>query len=170
MAAIRWPEFVDNSLTRDLAHTYRATLTVLSSQNPMVDPKRPSRPMRWKLFLPISMPIVVTWSVAWRAMVHAHSGYCTQNLRVRLGARSVHPISGHRARRGTLSQRDKVTGRAFDRQIGSTKRRDRYADCQIRTGIAFDRHIFYATGDRKWSSGEFRLRTGPMAPTIRYGR
>ncbi len=64
------------------------------------------------------------------------------------------------ARRGTLSQREKVTGRAFDRQIGSTKRGDRYADCRIRTGFAFDRHIFNATGDRKWSSGESRLMVG----------
>ncbi len=62
------------------------------------------------------------------------------------------------ARRGTLSQREKVTGRAFDSQIGSTKRGDRYADCRIRTGFAFDRHICYATGDREWSSGESRLR------------
>ncbi len=54
----------------------------------------PSSPMRWKLFLPMSMPIVVTWSVALRVMVHAPSVYCTQNLRMRLGARSVHPISG----------------------------------------------------------------------------
>ncbi len=60
-------------------------------------------------------------------------------------------------RRGTLSQREKVTGRAFDRQIGSTKRGDRYADYRIGTGIALDRHICYATGDRKWSSGESRL-------------
>ncbi len=37
------------------------------------------------------------------------------------------------ARRGRLSQREKVTGRAFDRQIGSTKRGDHYADCRIRT-------------------------------------
>ena len=43
------------------------------------------------------------------------------------------------ARRGTLSQREKVTGRIFDRQIGSTKRGDRYANCRIRTGFAFDR-------------------------------
>ena len=48
------------------------------------------------------------------------------------------------ARRGMLSKREKVTGRAFDRQIGSTKRGDRYADCRIRTGFAFDRHICYA--------------------------
>ena len=61
------------------------------------------------------------------------------------------------ARRGTLSQREKVTGRAFDRQIGSTKRGDRYANCRIRTGFSFDRPICYATGDRKWSSGESRL-------------
>ena len=61
------------------------------------------------------------------------------------------------ARRGTLSQREKVTGRAFDRQIGSTKRGDRYADFRIRTGFSFDRHIRYATGDGKWSSGESRL-------------
>jgi hypothetical protein len=60
------------------------------------------------------------------------------------------------ARRGTLSQREKVTGRAFDRQISSMKRGDRYADCRVRTGFAFDRHIGYATGGRKWSSGESR--------------
>ncbi len=58
------------------------------------------------------------------------------------------------ARRGTLSQREKVTGRAFDRQIGSAKRRDRYADCRIRTGFAFERHFCYTIDDRKWSSGE----------------
>ncbi len=74
------------------------------------------------------------------------------------------------ARRGTLSQREMVTGRACDRRIGSTKRGDRYADCRIRTGFALDRPICYATGDRKWSSGESRLRTGPMTPAIRYGR
>ena len=62
------------------------------------------------------------------------------------------------ARRDTLSQREKVTGRAFDRQIGSTKRGDRYANCRIRTGFAFDRHICHATGHRKWSSGESRVR------------
>ncbi len=61
------------------------------------------------------------------------------------------------ARRGTRSQREKVTGRAFDRQIGSTKRGDRYADCRIRTEFAFDRYICYATRDRKWLSGESRL-------------
>ncbi len=49
----------------------------------------------------------------------------------------------------------------FDRQIGSTKRGDRYADCRIRTGFAFDRHICYATGDRKWSSGESRIKRTP---------
>ncbi len=58
---------------------------------------------------------------------------------------------------GALSQREKVTGRAFDRQIGSTKRGDRYADCRIRTGFALDRHCCYATGDREWSSGESRI-------------
>ncbi len=62
------------------------------------------------------------------------------------------------ARRGTLSQREKVTGRAFDRQIGSTKRGDHYADRRIRTGFAFDRSIRYATGDCEWSSGESRSR------------
>ncbi len=65
-------------------------------------------------------------------------------------------------RRGTLSQREKATGRAFDRQIGSTKRGGRYADCLIRTGFAFDHPICYATGDRKWSSGASRL-------TMRWG-
>ncbi len=49
-------------------------------------------------------------------------------------------------------------GRVFDRQIGATKRGDRYADCRIRTGFAFDRHICYATGDREWSSGESRVK------------
>jgi hypothetical protein len=53
--------------------------------------------MTWKLFLPMSMPIIVTWSVALRAMVHAPSVYCTQSLRMRSGARSVHPISGYRS-------------------------------------------------------------------------
>ncbi len=62
------------------------------------------------------------------------------------------------ARRGALSQREKVTGRAFDRQIGSTKRGDRYADCRIGTEFAFDRHNRYATRDRKWSSGDSRIR------------
>ncbi len=61
--------------------------------------------------------------------------------------------------RGTLSQREKVTGRAFDRQIGSTKRGEGYADCRIKTRLAFDRPICYATGERKWSSGESRLRS-----------
>ena len=61
-------------------------------------------------------------------------------------------------RRGTLSQREKVTGRTIDRQIGSTKRGDRYADCRIGTGFAFDCHFGYATSDREWSSGESRLR------------
>ena len=46
---------------------------------------------------------------------------------------------------------------AFNRQIGSTKRGDRYADCRIRTGFAFDRHFCYATGDCEWSSGESRV-------------
>ncbi len=62
------------------------------------------------------------------------------------------------AGRGTLSEREKVAGRTFDRQIGATKSGDRYADCRIKTGFAFDRHICYATGDRKWSSGESRLK------------
>ncbi len=57
------------------------------------------------------------------------------------------------ARRGTLSQREKVTGRAFDRQIGSTKRGDRYANCRIRPGFAFDRQTCYATGDASGHPG-----------------
>jgi hypothetical protein len=61
------------------------------------------------------------------------------------------------ARRGTISQREKVTGRAFDRQIGSTKRRDRYADCRISTRTPFDRHFCYPTGDRKWLTRESRV-------------
>ncbi len=61
-----------------------------------------------------------------------------------------------------LSQREKVTGRAFDRQIGSTKRGDLYADCRITTGFAFDRHICYATVDRKWSSGESRIKVSAV--------
>ncbi len=39
---------------------------------------------------------------------------------------------------------------------GSTKRGDRDANCRIRAAFAFDRHICYAIGDRKWSSGESR--------------
>ena len=61
------------------------------------------------------------------------------------------------ARRGMLSQREMDTGRALDRQIGWTKRGDRYADCRIRTGLAFERHFCYAAGDCEWSSGESRL-------------
>ncbi len=49
------------------------------------------------------------------------------------------------------------TGRALDRQIGSTKKGDRYADCRIRTRLAFDRHFCYATGDCEWSSGKLGL-------------
>ncbi len=63
-----------------------------------------------------------------------------------------------------LSQREEVTGQTFDRQIGSAKRGDRYADCRIRTGFPFDRHICYATGDRKWSSGESRMRVSEADP------
>ena len=44
------------------------------------------------------------------------------------------------------------------RSLCSTKRGDRYADCRIRAGFAFDRHICYATGDREWSSRESQLR------------
>ncbi len=57
-----------------------------------------------------------------------------------------------------LSQREKVTGRDFDRQIGATKRGDRYADYRIRTEFAFDCQFCYVTGGRKWSSGESRVR------------
>ncbi len=42
-----------------------------------------------------------------------------------------------------------LTDRVFDRQIVLTKTGDRYADCRIRTEFALDRHICYATGDRK---------------------
>ena len=58
------------------------------------DPERPSRAIRSKPFLLMSIPINVTLSVALRAIVHAPSVICTQSQRVRLGARSVHPISG----------------------------------------------------------------------------
>ncbi len=61
---------------------------------------------------------------------------------------------------GALPAREMTTGRAFDRQIGLAKKGDRYAGCRIRTGIVFDRHTCYATGDRKWSSGESRIRGG----------
>ena len=44
-----------------------------------------------------------------------------------------------------------------DRQIGSTKRGDRYVDCRIRTEFAFDCHFCYATGGREWSSGKSRM-------------
>ncbi len=59
--------------------------------------------------------------------------------------------------RSALSQHEKVTGRAFDRQIGTTRKGDRYAECRIRTEFAFDRQFCYATGDREWSFGETRL-------------
>ncbi len=65
------------------------------------------------------------------------------------------------ARRGTISQHEKATGRAFDRQIGSTKRGDRTADRRIRTGFALDRHICYATGDR--NPGNLGLRVARRA-------
>ena len=39
----------------------------------------------------------------------------------------------------------------------NTKTGDRYADCRVRTGFAFDRHFCYATGDHEWFSGESRL-------------
>ncbi len=52
------------------------------------------------------------------------------------------------ARRGTLSQRENVTGRAFDRQIGSTKRGDHHGECRIRTGFASHHHFCYATSAR----------------------
>ncbi len=42
-------------------------------------------------------------------------------------------------------------------QLAHEVRSDRYADCRIRTGFAFDRHVCYATGDRKWSPGESRM-------------
>ncbi len=57
------------------------------------------------------------------------------------------------ARRGTLSQREKVTGRAFDRQIGSTKRGDRYAAYRTRTGLACNRQFCYATLDSEGHPG-----------------
>ena len=65
------------------------------------------------------------------------------------------------------SQREMDTDQAFDRQIGSTKRGYRYADCRIRTGFAFDRHFCYAAGDREWSSGESRLMS--RSKTIYFG-
>ena len=61
------------------------------------------------------------------------------------------------AGRGTLSQRELATGRAFDRQIGPTKKGDRYADCRIKIGFDVNRRTCYATRDREWSSGESRL-------------
>ena len=83
------------------------------------------------------------------------------------------------ARRRTLSQREKVTGRASHRQIGSTKRGERYADCRIRTGFDVNRRYRYATGNREWSSRESwlnpELRSGycvrgptlAVSPTLR---
>ncbi len=53
---------------------------------------------------------------------------------------------------------EKVTGRAFDRQIGSTKRGDRYAAYRTRTGLAYNRQFCYATLNSEWSSGESRLK------------
>ena len=58
---------------------------------------------------------------------------------------------------GPLSQHEKVTDRAFDRQIGLTKREDGYADCRTRTGWTLDRHSCYATGDREWSFEDSRI-------------
>ncbi len=48
--------------------------------------------------------------------------------------------------------------RALDHQIGSAKTGNCYTDCRIRTRLAFDRNHCYATGDRKWSSGESRFK------------
>ena len=60
------------------------------------------------------------------------------------------------ARRGTLSKREKVTGRAFDRQIGSTKRGIAMQTAGSGPGSP-STHICYATGDRMWSSRESRI-------------
>ena len=45
--------------------------------------------------------------------------------------RSLSPELLCGVRRRTLSQRERVIGRAFDRQIGSTKRGDHYGDYRI---------------------------------------
>ena len=37
---------------------------------------------------------------------------------------------------------------------------DRNLPCRIRSGFAFDRPFCYATHDRKWSSGESRIKPG----------
>ena len=34
----------------------------------------------------------------------------------------------------------------------------RHANCRIRTGFAFHRHSFYATGNCEWSYGESRVK------------
>ncbi len=57
---------------------------------------------------------------------------------------------------GSLRRAGRDPERRRFRQIGSTKRGDRYADCRIRTGFAFNRHICYVNGYRKRSSGESR--------------
>ncbi len=67
-------------------------------------------------------------------------------------------------RRGTLSQREKVTGRALDRQIGSTKRGGRFAAYRIRTGLAYNHKFCYATLDSEGSSGESRLKCPRALP------
>ena len=77
---------------------------------------------------------------------------------IKISAKVVRQERCVRCARVTLPERKKIIGRAFDRQIDSTKRGDRYADCRIKTGFAFDRHSCYATNDREWSSGESRLR------------
>ena len=41
-------------------------------------------------------------------------------------------------------------------RFGSAKRGDRHADRRIGAGVAVDRRICYAGGDRRWSSGDFR--------------
>ncbi len=61
------------------------------------------------------------------------------------------------AGRSAPSQCEKVPGRAFDRQIGPTRKGDRNADCRIRTGFDVNRRYCYATRDREWSSGKSRL-------------
>ncbi len=60
--------------------------------------------------------------------------------------------------RDTLPQRENVTGRTFDRQIGSTKRGARYADLSVHDRRRLRAPMCYATGDREWSSGVSRSR------------
>ena len=82
--------------------------------------------------------------------------------------RSASWIGAARRSNGSRKASTRSNGRASPARGSATtkcvfsctpwRRGDRHSDCRIGTGVAFDRHICYATRDRKWSSGESRLR------------